>query len=75
MTNPASTTCPKCEMTSHYDMDVFFKWCANCNITYGGVPYENHDRAMLGAIHKDWPHLTLEEVVDFYKTGKRPEGV
>ena len=62
-------------MTSYYDMDVFFKWCANCNLTYGDVEYENQERAMLGAIHNDWPHLTLRQVVAFYKTGERPAGV
>ena len=56
-------------------MDVFFKWCANCNVTYGDVEYENEERAMLGAIHNDWPNLTLREVVSFYKTGRRPVGV
>jgi len=70
-----STTCPTCNRTSHYDMDVFFKWCAACEVTYGNVPYKNQDRAMMGAIHNDWPHLSLQEVVDFYTRGIRPAGV
>jgi len=71
----SNTTCPTCKLTSHYDMDVFFKWCANCEKPYGTVKYENRDRAMMGAIHNDWPHLSLQEVVDFYTRGIRPAGV
>lgn len=59
-----STTCPHCERTSHYDMDVFFKWCAACKVTYSEVTYENWERAELGSIHQAQPDLTLQQVVD-----------
>jgi hypothetical protein len=58
--------CPKCHMISHHPMDQFFKWCANCDLNYSGVVYQNWQRAELGQIHEEFPDYTLKEVVEFY---------
>jgi len=62
--------CPKCHMISHHPMDQFFKWCANCDLNYSGLVYQNHQRSELGQIHDDFPDYSLKEVVEFYYSTK-----
>lgn len=64
MRRPESTTCPKCQRTSHHPMDVFFRWCGACRLNYSKVHYRDRDRALLGHLHDDHPEWTLEQVVD-----------
>lgn len=58
------TTCPRCGRTSHHPMDVFFRWCAACEVNYSGVGYRNEERVVLGQLHAAHPEWALERVVE-----------